>query len=222
MTCPYARNDGVYVLGALPPEERHQYEEHLRDCPICAAAVRELAGLPGLLARLPAEQVVGQDGDRLDPPLPQTLLPKLLRTAGRERRRIRVRIGLVAAGIAAVLAVGGTVAVQNMAEPNVPRPVRTVALQGVGGHNISGSVQLIPWGWGTTVRMTCHDTPRQDGSSVYTLYVTDRSGTQYLVSSWHSVPNQDVVVPGGVALSPDDVASVQVKDDQQVVVMQGS
>jgi hypothetical protein len=222
VTCPYARNDGVYVLGALPPEERHQYEEHLRDCPICAASVRELAGLPGLLARLPAEQVIGQDGDRLDPALPQTLLPALLRTTRTERRRNRFRIGLVAAGIAAVLAVGGTVVVQDMTGAEPPSPARTVALQGVGGHQISGSVQLIRWGWGTTVRMTCHDVPRPEGSSVYTLYVTDRSGTQYLVSSWRSVPNQDVIVPGGVALSPDDVASVQVKDDEQVVVMQGS
>jgi hypothetical protein len=206
----------------LPPEERHEYEEHLRDCPICAAAVRELAGLPGLLARLPADQVIGQDGDRLDPPLPQTLLPRLLRKVGTERRRSRLRIGLAAATAAAVVGVGGTVAVQHVTATQPPRPARTVALQAVGGHQMSGSVQLIRWGWGTTVRMTCHDIPRPDSTSTYTLYVTDRSGTQYLVSSWHSVPNQDVTVPGAVALSPDDVASVQVKDGEDVVVMQGS
>jgi hypothetical protein len=211
----------VYVLGALPPEERHQYEEHVRDCAACAAAVRELAGLPGLLARLPAEQVAGEHGDQFDPPLPQTLLPRLMRQVGRERRRGRLRVGLAAAGVAAVVGVGGTVMVQHMTETKQRAPARTVALQAVGNTRMSGEVQLISWGWGTTVRMICHEVPRPD-SSVYTLYVTDRSGQQYLVSSWHSVPNQEATIPGAVALSPDDVASIQVKDDEQVVVLQGS
>lgn len=221
MTCPYARNDGVYVLGALPPEERHHYEEHVRDCATCAAAVRELAGLPGLLARLPAEQVIGQRDEQLAPPLPQTLLPRLMRQIGKERRRGRLRVGLAAAGVAAVVGVGGTVAVQHMTAPAQVRPARTVALQAVGSTKMSGEVELISWGWGTTVRMICHEVPRPD-SSVYTLYVTDRSGMQYLVSSWHSVPNQEATIPGAVALSADDVVSVQVKDDEQVVVLQGS
>jgi Putative zinc-finger len=220
VTCPYARNDGVYVLGALPPEERHQYEEHVRDCATCAAAVRELAGLPGLLARLPAEQVIGRDGDRLDPPLPATVLPRLLRRIGKERRVGRLRVALAAAAAAAVVGVGGTMVVQHATAPQQPRPARTFELAAVGPHKMSGEVQLIGWGWGTTVRMVCHDVPKPD-SSVYTLYVTDRSGTQYLVSSWHSLPNQEATIPGAVALSPEDVASVQVKDDQQVVVLEG-
>lgn len=221
MTCPYARNDGVYVLGALPPEERYDYEEHVRECATCAAAVRELAGLPGLLARLPADQVLGPGADQFDPPLPDTLLPALLRKVGSERRRGRLRLGLAAAGVAAVLGVSGTVVVQHAMQAQTPRPARTVQLTAVGGHQLTGEVQLIPWGWGTTIRMICHHMGPGD-TSTYTLYVTDRSGQTYMVSSWRGVPNEDATVPGALALSPDDVASVQVKDDEQVVVMQGS
>jgi hypothetical protein len=55
---------------------------------------------------------------------------------------------------------------------------------------------------------------------VYTLYATDWKGKQYTVSSWHSLPD-DVTVSGGVALAPDEVASLSIKDEHQVVLMQG-
>ena len=51
----FATWDAAYVLGALSPVERREYEEHLAGCPACQAAVSELAGLPGLLAQVPPE-----------------------------------------------------------------------------------------------------------------------------------------------------------------------
>ena len=51
----FATWDAAYVLGALSPAERREYEEHLAGCPACQAAVSELAGLPGLLAQVPPE-----------------------------------------------------------------------------------------------------------------------------------------------------------------------
>ena len=50
---PFEHEDAAYVLGALSHEDRLAYEEHLRTCARCSAAVAELAVLPGLLARLP-------------------------------------------------------------------------------------------------------------------------------------------------------------------------
>lgn len=50
--------DAAYVLGSLAPRERHEYEVHLAGCPSCAAAVAELAGLPGILAALPAPEAL--------------------------------------------------------------------------------------------------------------------------------------------------------------------
>lgn len=226
MTCPYVKNDAAYVLGALTPEERHQYEEHLRGCRVCSTAVREVAGLPGLLARLPAARMTRPDADTVEPPLPQTLLPRLLRQVGRDRRRSRWRVGVAAASVAAALAVGGTVAVQHLGPaPQRPAATRTVEMQAVGNRPVSGTVQMFAWGWGTTLRVTCHSGYGNNGGGapgpVFTLWVTDRAGTQYLVTSWHSMPDEDVTVPGGIALAPEDVVTVQVKDDQQMVVMQG-
>ena len=50
---PYRRWDAAYVLGALSPSERLEYEDHLAYCSSCRTAIVELAGLPGLLARMP-------------------------------------------------------------------------------------------------------------------------------------------------------------------------
>ena len=49
MTDRFTHDAGPYVLGALPPEDRRAFEEHLATCGHCRAEVREFAGLPGLL-----------------------------------------------------------------------------------------------------------------------------------------------------------------------------
>ncbi|RDV46603.1 hypothetical protein DOE76_00675 [Leifsonia sp. ku-ls] len=50
--------DAAYVLGALSPAERRAYEAHLRECARCAEALTELAGLPGILSRVPREDAL--------------------------------------------------------------------------------------------------------------------------------------------------------------------
>ena len=54
---PYRQWDAAYVLGALSAKERLEYEQHLADCQECSAAVAELAGVPGLLAKVPESDV---------------------------------------------------------------------------------------------------------------------------------------------------------------------
>jgi anti-sigma factor RsiW len=43
----YVEYDGAYVLGALSPSEREEFESHLQTCPECRARVAELSDLPG-------------------------------------------------------------------------------------------------------------------------------------------------------------------------------
>ena len=47
----YAEWDAAYVLGALSPVERLEFESHLSGCPACRSAVTEIAHLPGLLSQ---------------------------------------------------------------------------------------------------------------------------------------------------------------------------
>jgi hypothetical protein len=51
--------DGVYLLGALSPAERHAFEGHLIYCARCRDNLAFLAVLPGLLARVPADRFGG-------------------------------------------------------------------------------------------------------------------------------------------------------------------
>ena len=60
MSCEFAHHDGAYVLGSLSPADRSAFERHLAGCADCALGVRELAGLPGLLA----QGLAGRAGDR--------------------------------------------------------------------------------------------------------------------------------------------------------------
>ena len=93
--CPLAELDGAYVLGALSASERIRFEEHLPGCAACRESVQELAGVPGLLSRVPLEQVLTPE------PVPQTLWPRLVAEAQRDRRRSRWRSATVGLAVAA-------------------------------------------------------------------------------------------------------------------------
>lgn len=131
MRCEHDHDDAAYVLGALPPAEREAYERHLETCATCRTSVADVAGMPGLLARLDptsarAMLAGAMPGDRPTragiatgtgdavaavttppPPAPETLLPRILRAAATEQRRNqrRARWRTVAgAAVAACLA----------------------------------------------------------------------------------------------------------------------
>ena len=74
-SCPLAHSDAAYVLGALSPAERLEYERHLPTCASCRRSVAQLAGMPGLLARVPVESV---EEPIVAEPVPPTVLPALV------------------------------------------------------------------------------------------------------------------------------------------------
>ena len=111
MTDRFTHDAAPYVLGALAPEERRAFEEHLAGCEGCMAEVRDFAGLPGLLSRLPAEEVLSEPEDQPEPP---SLLAPLLVRVGSERRARRWRAVLVGAAAACLAAVGSAVVVDTV------------------------------------------------------------------------------------------------------------
>jgi Putative zinc-finger len=101
---------GVYVLGAAEPAERTLVRMHLAWCRDCREELSGLAGLPGLLRRVPAaeaDRLLASEagpGGRPDPPA-DSALPRLLGRAARTRR-IRRWLTILAAAAAVVLAAG--------------------------------------------------------------------------------------------------------------------
>jgi anti-sigma factor RsiW len=117
VTCPATATDlGVYVLGALEPEERRRVEDHLRRCPACAAELVEFQALPGLLDRVRPGDLnpvaVTPSPDLFDRVSAAAGSSDRATTGGPDRARFRSRAwALVAAAVVAVLGIGAGVAV---------------------------------------------------------------------------------------------------------------
>jgi len=120
--CAHVRNQlGVYVLGAIGPGERAQIAEHLAACPWCRGELAGLAGLPGLLRRVPPDVALHAWADDATGPPPGPPLDKLIArvTAARFRRRL---IAVAAAVVIAVAVAAGVAAVGRRPPPRAGRP----------------------------------------------------------------------------------------------------
>ena len=216
----FARYDAAYLLGALEPEERQEYVEHLHTCAACRESVAGLAGLPGLLARVPPDLLPGVGDPVVDEP-PATLLPALLaevQGTSRRRRRLAVVGGVLAAVAAAVVAVValGALGVVGGATPSQP-PVAatpTVTMAPVVATPIRATAQLQPVAWGTRIVLRCsYSSTDRYGAAAgsYALVVRDRSGRVEQVATWNAVPGQESVVSAATAWSPADIAVLEIR-----------
>jgi hypothetical protein len=219
--------DAAYVMGALSPDERRDYELHLEGCEYCAAAVAELAGLPALLSKVaPAEaSALLDDGEALLPPA--TLLPRLVHTVRRRhRRRVVVStLGLVAVA-AAILLVVPMLAASPLLQTAVPSAAPTtaavsqaqIALEPVVPSPLRASIRLVPQPWGTRVEMDCryadHSADSGYGGPVsadYAMYVTDAAGKATQIATWTAGPGQNTEPAGTTSLRAAQIASVDVR-----------
>jgi hypothetical protein len=226
--CGHEHEDGAYVLGALSPEDRVAFERHLPGCADCARSVRELAGLPGLLARVPVEIV---DPDQEPPPVPETLLPALVRQVRQsQRRRTWFTSALVAAAAAiAIGAVGvATLGGDDDGPPQAsssagPTTATAVQLHQVGTDAISGWLSLTQVGWGTRLDLTCtyDDSDWNDPRwSTYTMYVQTADGNVERVASWKVVPGKELHIEAATASEVKDISDVQVRTASGATVLE--
>lgn len=210
----YAEWDAAYVLGSLSRSEREDYEAHLARCGKCRAAIGELAPLPGLLARVdPTEAVALLDEPMTVKPQPITTVP--------HRRRPKP-LAIAAGGLAAAALVLVAVLVPTLGNQSSPSVAATIALRQTVPSPLSASVKLTPTTWGTRIDMTCSYATGYSGTdAAYRLYVLDRSGHSWLVSSWHAGPGDVARTTGSSNLSPSDIATVQVRSASGAVLLTG-
>ena len=213
MTDPYSEWDAAYVLGSLSSSERREFELHLRQCADCSNAVAELAGMPGLLAIVPASEAL-RDDDGIDAQeLPATVLPRLARAIKRHRvrRRVTITSSLVAATAAAVTALA------LFLSPIVSSqlvPTSVVTLSAVQPSELSADVTLVDQSWGTRLDTHCtyQTGDRSAGAEAYSLWVTSTDGRQSEVASWQSAPGSTVTPTATTSLAKEQIASVEIRD----------
>jgi hypothetical protein len=200
------RDDAAYLLGALSPTDRRAYENHLAGCPDCQRSVRELAGLPGLMAKLnPADFTTPAE------PPPVTLLPALTGAVRRERVRRRWRLGALAAAaaVSVLLVAFGVRAVLPSGTPS-----GAVAMSQVRETPVEAQARLIDEPWGTRIDLLCSYDPspaygRQPRT--YSLVVTDRAGVTEQVATWRVVPHGLSEVTGSTGWRRADITRIEIR-----------
>ncbi|MFJ5144368.1 anti-sigma factor family protein [Curtobacterium sp. NPDC088465] len=221
----YAEWDAAYVLGSLTPDERLEYERHLETCDRCTAAVAELVGLPGLLAKLPADQAVeiaAPDG-RPDT-RPESTLAAVAHRVRHRRRRRRAWVA-VTAGLAVVAAVLGGLAVGTAGGRGATvqaggAPTTSAPTTAGDRYTMTGSqgldVDLAVSGeqWGTRFDWGCSYGGREwsaDGSVMYDLVVVRKDGSVQTVASWSAAGAEAHGLSASTDVPRDDIAEVQVR-----------
>ena len=200
----FATWDAAYVLGALSPAERREYEEHLAGCPTCQSAVSELAGMPGLLAQVPPEDAAllaaAPDVEVLDDGPPPDLLARVRALPNRRRRLART---LIAAAAALVLVLSGIAYAVGL-PPFGSSDARRVAFEAVRPTGLTAVADVVPVADGTKIAVECVYGETNEpwpgggyGHANYTIYVVDRDGNATLLKEWDVKPNK-TMRPGGV------------------------
>jgi hypothetical protein len=192
---------------ALDADVRLAYEAHLAICRQCRAGLAEISAIPSLLAGLD-ESVFAAPPEVAPTPVPDTLLPRLLQAAGRERARRRwltTGLGLLAAACAIALIV---IVVPSSSGPKTaPR-----AMTALVATPVDATVALRPRSWGTEIDLTCWDRrgAAEPSSDRYELVAHGADGATYDLGSWRLTPGQRVIFTSGTALTETQIKNLQI------------
>jgi Putative zinc-finger len=228
----FAHWDAAYVLGALSPAERREFEEHLASCPSCQAAVSELAAIPGLLAQVsPADAAMlsmavdndtghveqstasAADEELMEPGPPPSLLPKMIKAARVRRRKMLAAVAGIAAAV--LLAIGG-VAVAAGLLPFRPESPQRIAFSPVVPSAITAVADVIPMEDGTEIKVECvyaevNDPRPGAGHETYSVFVVDRSGNASEIKEWPATPNKQMRPSGITPLKVSQIADLEIR-----------
>jgi hypothetical protein len=193
----------AYVLGALPASERVEFEAHLVECQDCRQTVAGLAGIPGLLSRVSPD-------DLTDPvPVPDTLVPRLLRAVRRSALRRRVVVGML--GAAAVLvAITGTALVVDRSGGDGAGASMT-AMTAVAPSPVTAQASFVTHSWGTEIKMECQYADASEWSLPYDLVAVSDQGEERQIATWVVGPSHEATVSGSVPWQPDHIDRVEIR-----------
>lgn len=235
---PYRDWDAAYVLGALVPAERQEYEQHLAECEECSAAVAELAGLPGILGKLPPDEAatVGAIGSQPSSDVLRGLSSKVRRHRLRSRMLAgAIAVAACAASVGITLAVTGADAGVGSSQTGQPQAGGTAAggtalhFSAVTASSLTATGSLLPEAWGTRIDWTCTyaraatsaattSTPAERYPSGlagpvhgYALFVTDADGATTRVASWVAAPGSVVTPTATTRIPAADIRRVEIR-----------
>jgi hypothetical protein len=210
---PFLTDDAAYVLGALTRADRHAYEQHLRGCATCAAAVREVADLPALLSSVGPEAFTSSIRCSAGSGPPATLLPRLLESARREHHLLRRLAAVTTLAMAACLvAIIIAVAAVHSHSPGQPASPKATVMTHVVAAPIDALARLTSNVWGTRIQLRCtYPAQPERWTSTYTLVVIDHAGHAQQAASWQSIPGVVSIIAASTDLTRAEIAQIEVR-----------
>jgi hypothetical protein len=210
MTCPHARRLGVFALG-VEDSDRTSFERHLATCATCRAELSELAALAPLLATVERADIANVEEQRATHP-PDELLDRVLATISTERGTVRSsrRRRRLALAAAAVLIVGGTATGAVVAFQGSQAADQIQLVDGRSSMGVRATTSVLPEAWGTRIDMRLAGLPPR--ISCRLIARTDDGRTE-TAASWRVTYQDSIEVEGMTSLSPDDLAELEVIDD---------
>jgi anti-sigma-K factor RskA len=200
---PFRHSDAAYVLGALDDADRRAFEAHLDTCPDCRARVVQARSAVDLLAGFTITDVTD-----VAEPMPDTLLPGLLRAARRERNRRRGLVGGLAAVAAASAAALIVVLVPGSSGP--ASPAAQVFQSVVATTPVHATAQLVSRGWGTQITLHCRYAKQLETYLSYNLVVVDATNQQMSAGSWSLAPGGETNFVTGTAVPRDEISKLEI------------
>ena len=217
MSCPHRHDGAAYVLGALDPADRSRFEAHLPGCAECAETVRQMAGLPGILAHACVEDLLAEPGTP-----PSETLPVLLERVRTERRRRTLRSRLTTAAAVVVLAAGGVCAVELLrGDGTAPPPIASPSTDAVSaqfaavdGVEMWGAAELTRLPGGTQIRISCAYSAQGSylGTLPYRLVVTNVHGDTDVAGSWHASDGRSEGITLFTRWTPENITAMEIQD----------
>ena len=225
---PFRDWDAAYILGALNADDRRTFERHLGSCPACATAVTELAGIPGILAKIDSDTAVSLVGTPHDEYLRDShrepdLIHKLARSASRRKRRVRrgLTAGMAAAAVVSIIVgiLAGTAirpATDLAGGPSTGNPSgNVVAMSQVQPNAMTVELRVTSKPWGTRFDWSCdyRGSTRAPGyvPQAYDLVITDASGAETTVATWSAAGTAAVGLAASSGIPIADIRTVQIR-----------
>jgi len=207
--CPYEMDDGAYILGALSPAERAEFERHLAGCPPCRDSMAQLAVLPGLLGRLDPAAA------RPSATAPPSLLPRVL-AAVRAKRAARRRRRLFALIAGVVLALAGVTAVaigsQLGGSARIATEIAYLPMTVDGGTSrVDAEVGIQEQQTGTLVAVRCLYYGAADRTWHVWLVVFTGDDEAEPIGSWVATGGTPVEVTAVTHFAPDEIVRIELQ-----------
>jgi putative zinc finger protein len=231
VTCAHTTTLGVYLLGALEPPDRSEFESHLAGCGTCRTELVRLAPLPGLLHQIspedfedglppaPAEPlpVTVSDPQPVTEPVPVPSPPVVVPLPAEPPRRPRRYWQAAAAGIVLILVIGGIFGWQALRHDTPPAAEGVVWTGSDPNTGVGADVRLVDREWGTEFEIKVHGAPPDRGCY---LVVYDHYGNREVTGWWKTNHDPNDAIPASSSIRRSKIEKLEFKlDDEQTVVL---